>query len=122
VLCTTDELGCIINKKLVTIFPSPTKPQYEIFRIVIALAAGGVGAVVPGLLSLQMNLGLTSNQKVVLRAGGALAVFVVVYFYSPAEAIAPVSNSIVQINDGGDCNANIAGVSGKVTRTYLKIV
>jgi len=58
-------------------YPNPTPFQYTVFRIVLALAAGGVAAMIPGFLTLAV-----SNR---IRASGALAVFVVVYFYSPAE-------------------------------------
>jgi hypothetical protein len=57
-------------------FPNPTPFQYTVFRIVLALAAGGVAAMIPGFLTLSVSTWL--------RAGGALAVFVIVYFYSPA--------------------------------------
>lgn len=58
------------------IIPSPSDFQYTVFRIVLALAAGGVVAAFPGFI--EVTLGKW------LRAGGALAVFVLVYFYSPA--------------------------------------
>lgn len=48
-------------------FPDPTVFQYTVFRIVLALAAAGIAAFVPGFLKLQI-----SNW---LSAGGALAVF-----------------------------------------------
>ena len=59
--------------------PKPTDFQYQVFRITLALAAGGIGAVIPGILNVDIPRLLT--------AGGALAVFVVVYFYSPAQLI-----------------------------------
>jgi len=65
----------------VLITPNPTDQQFEVIRIVLALAAGGVAAVIPGLLNLHLGVGDT----LALRAGGALAVFAVVYFYSPAH-------------------------------------
>jgi peptidoglycan/LPS O-acetylase OafA/YrhL len=55
--------------------------QFEILRIVLALAGGGIGAVVPGFLDLRLKTGAA----LALRAGGALAVFIVVYFWSPAH-------------------------------------
>src|SRR5215469_1882246 len=76
--------GCIFIAALLVlavVFPNPSKAQYEIFRIVIAIAAGGVGAVIPGLLSIKMNLAMTANQRVLVQAGGALAMFVIVYFF-----------------------------------------
>jgi hypothetical protein len=57
-------------------FPNPTPFQYTVFRIVLALAAGGVAGMIPGFLTVEISKWL--------RAGGALAVFVIVYFYSPA--------------------------------------
>lgn len=59
--------------------PDPTPTQYETFRIILALAAGGVGAMIPGIL----NVDMTAGSKFALRAGGALAVFVIVYFFQP---------------------------------------
>ncbi len=58
-------------------FPEPTSFQYMVFRIVLALAAGGVGAMIPGFLKVEVKPGI--------RAGGALAVFVIVFFFNPAK-------------------------------------
>lgn len=55
--------------------------QFEILRIVLALAGGGVGAVLPGFLDVTVE----AATKLALRAGGALAVFVALYFWSPAH-------------------------------------
>jgi hypothetical protein len=66
---------------LAVFIPHPSPEQFEVFRIVMALAAGGVAAVIPGLLHLNLSRG----QGLAVRAGGALAVFVIVYFYSPAR-------------------------------------
>lgn len=56
--------------------PSPTAFQYTIFRIVLALAAAGFVSMTPGFIEAKIGT--------VIRAGGALAVFVIVFFYSPA--------------------------------------
>ncbi len=56
--------------------PSPTAFQYTIFRIVLALAAAGFVSMTPGFIEAKIGT--------VVRAGGALAVFAAVYFYSPA--------------------------------------
>ena len=56
--------------------PEPSAFQYTVFRIVLALAAAGVAAMLPGFIELEVPGWL--------RAGGALAVFAIVYFYSPA--------------------------------------
>src|ERR1700683_5554384 len=57
-------------------FPNPTPFQHTVFRIVLALAAGGVAAMIPGFLTIEVSKWL--------RARRALGVFVNVYFYSPA--------------------------------------
>lgn len=54
--------------------------QYLIFRLVAALAAGGVVAVMPGFIELKFGQWL--------RAGGTLAVFAIVYFMNPAVQFA----------------------------------
>jgi len=56
--------------------PNPTAFEYTIFKTVMALAAAGVGAILPGFLHVSF--------KNTLRAGGALALFIVVYFFVPA--------------------------------------
>ena len=56
--------------------PAPTPFQYTIFRIVLALAASGFVSMTPGFIEAKVGNGV--------RAGGALAVFVVVFFFAPA--------------------------------------
>jgi hypothetical protein len=55
---------------------NPTPYQYQVFKIVLAIAAAGISSFIPGFLSITV--------KGFVRAGGALGVFVVVYFFSPA--------------------------------------
>lgn len=59
--------------------PEPSRFQYEVFKIVLAVAVAGVAAFIPGFLNVEIGSWL--------RAGGAMAVFVVVYFYSPATLV-----------------------------------
>ncbi len=60
--------------------PNPTAFQYLVFRVVLALAAAGVAAMVPGFIEFDISKWL--------RAGGALAVFLIVFFYNPALLVA----------------------------------
>jgi hypothetical protein len=60
-------------------FPTPTPFQYQVFRIVLAVAVAGVAAMIPGFLEVNISR--------FVRAGGALAVFVIVFFYNPASLI-----------------------------------
>jgi hypothetical protein len=59
--------------------PAPTAFQYTVFRIVLALAAAGIAAFIPGFINVTVNDWV--------RAGGAIAVFVIVYFFSPAKLV-----------------------------------
>ena len=88
--------------------------QFEILRIVLALAGGGVGAVIPGFLDVGMKAGV----KLALRAGGALAVFVVLYFWSPAHWAPPSTGAVEQHTGGTDSpaqngNGNTVIINGK---------
>jgi hypothetical protein len=66
-------------------FPDPTPFQYMVFRIVLALAAAGAGAIIPGFIEV--------NVPGWIRAGGAVAVFVIVFFYNPAMLVAPATDN-----------------------------
>jgi hypothetical protein len=65
---------------LAVAFPSPSAFQYQVFRIVLALAAAGFVSMTPGFIEVTISK--------FLRAGGALAVFAIVYFYNPAALVA----------------------------------
>lgn len=69
---------------LAVLFPEPTPFQYQVFRIVLTLACAGVAAVIPGFLALR-----TDTAGLLIRAGGALAVFVLVYLQNPAQLVVP---------------------------------
>ncbi len=91
--------------------------QFEILRIVLALAGGGVGAVIPGFLDLNIN----SRGKLALRAGGALAVFVVLYFWSPAHWAPSSSETVIQRTNGNNSpaqngNGNSVVINGGASR------
>lgn len=61
--------------------PYPTRFQLLVFRVILALAAAGLGAVIPGFI----NIDLAFAAKTAIRAGGAIALFVIIYFFNPAE-------------------------------------
>lgn len=63
-------------------YPNPTPTQYAMFRTVLALAAAGVGGIFSGFIKLEGTF-----QNASIRAGGALALFVVVYFFNPSSPI-----------------------------------
>ena len=88
-------------------FPNPTPFQYSVFRLVLALAAAGVAAMIPGFISVQL--------KDWVRAGGALAVFVLSYFYNPAALV--VENATQQSTI---CNVTAGLSSDVVSRVYAR--
>jgi hypothetical protein len=64
---------------LVLFIPCPTESQYFLFRIIIAISAAGLTAVIPGVLNINLSNGVT--------AGGSLAIFALIYFFDPASSL-----------------------------------
>lgn len=62
-------------------FPEPTRFQYEVFKVVLSLAVAGVSAMIPGFVEV--------NLPSWVKAGGALAVFILVMYKNPAGLIVP---------------------------------
>ena len=60
-------------------FPYPTPIQYMMFRIVLGLASAGVAAIIPGTL----HVSVTKSAQ----AAGPIAVFLLIYFFSPASLV-----------------------------------
>ena len=58
---------------------APTDFQVFVFRVVLALAASGIGAIVPGFLHVEWK----PKTKLCIRAGGAIALFLIVYLINP---------------------------------------
>ncbi len=80
--------------------PSPT--QHETFKVVLALAAAGIGGILAGFIRIEGTF-----NKIVLRAGGALALFLVVYFSTPATPVRPVKiEQKIKGNHGTQINQN----------------
>ena len=59
--------------------PTPSDFQEMVFRIILALSAAGVGSLFPGFLDFRYQN--------FLRAGGAMAMFVLVYLVNPATYV-----------------------------------
>lgn len=84
------------------LIPRPTPFQYTVYRIVLSLAAAGVAATVPGFLNVNLDA-----KGVAIRAGGALAVFVIVYFLKPAGLPPENGGNVDQHQSGGNNSTNI---------------
>lgn len=76
----TGGLFVLLSVGLAVWIPNPTKDQHQTFRMVQALSAAGFASFVPGLI--EINYSPTVNTA--LKAGGALAAFVIVYFWLAA--------------------------------------
>jgi len=70
----------VVMLVIAVLFPRPTVFQVFVFRVVLALAAAGVAAMIPGFLNVELGNAI--------RAGGAIAVFIVIYFLNPASLVA----------------------------------
>ncbi|QTA79453.1 TIR domain-containing protein [Desulfonema limicola] len=68
---------------LAVFIPDPSVFQIFVFRVILALAAAGFGATIPGFLKVEMPLW----KKGLISATGAIALFVVVYMVNPPELI-----------------------------------
>jgi hypothetical protein len=104
--------GCVALATVLWLaFRSETlnEQQFEILRIVLALAGGGVGAMMPGFLNVNINLSAMNA----MRAGGALAVFVVLYFWSPAHWQPAHDGTVIQQTNGANSPAQ-NGTGNKV--------
>ena len=74
-------LAVILGVAVFVTDPSPL--LITVIKITLALAAAGVAATVPGFLSVSF----TPAASVAVRAGGAIAVFVIVFFFTPAGLV-----------------------------------
>jgi hypothetical protein len=107
---------------LAIFFPRPEPFQYTVFRVTLALAAAGVAAMIPGFITLNFN----PSAAVLIHAGGALAVFVIVYFLSPAGLVAESPRSQVLaagaegLNSLHDLDNAIRQTVGPLTRFDCK--
>jgi hypothetical protein len=99
---------------LAILFPNPTAFQYTIFRGIFSLASAGVAAMIPGFITLVISKWL--------RAGGALAVFAIVYFYNPAALVSSASPRMNNIRGDQDqvINGNTGCISIKNDRGTAK--
>lgn len=88
----------VITLLVLNIFiPNPTPTQYDTFKIVLALAAAGVGGILAGFLYVEGGI-----DKFKLRAGGALAVFATVFLVTPAAPGVQKAAPVIQTSSGNN--------------------
>jgi hypothetical protein len=88
-------------------FPNPTAFQYNVFRIVLSLAAAGFAAMIPGFI----NIEISATAKMLVRAGGAMAVFVIVFFFNPAQLAVNHDETTPELNSDTDSTSLLEYVS-----------
>lgn len=75
----------LVGMVLLLVFvPCPTEAQFFAFRLALALAAGGLATLLPGMFGLDLKTGV--------KAGGALGFVVLVYATNPASLVATASD------------------------------
>jgi hypothetical protein len=62
--------------------PDPTKFQFWVFRVYLSLGVAFVGTVLPGFVDLEGRIG-----ELLIRAGGTIALFLIVYFIKPPSQV-----------------------------------
>ncbi|VVP85178.1 hypothetical protein PS918_02703 [Pseudomonas fluorescens] len=69
-------VACLI---LAIKYPKPTVFQYNVFSVVLAFSAAGMAIIIPETINVEIPK--------LVKAGGAMAVLVLIYLFSPAEYI-----------------------------------
>ena len=83
VVCSFGITFVAIMLLIAMFFPNPTDFQIFIFRVVLALSASGIGAVIPGFINIEM----TKEKLMMVRAGGAIALFLLIYLINPPALV-----------------------------------
>ncbi len=94
--------------------PFADQNQVVLVRTVLSLAVGVIGAVVPGFL--QIDLG---GKGVAIRAGGALALFVITFFFSPN--VLPLAVSKEQLDKIEKASAETRSDVGRIVSKFDSI-
>lgn len=69
---------------------NPTPLLITVVKIILSVAAAGVAATIPGFIAVRF----TPVASVAVRAGGAIAVFVLVFFFTPAGLVPNVGDTL----------------------------
>lgn len=76
-------IGLIISSIILALkIPNPTKTQFFVFRVVLALGGACIGAIIPGFIEFEGDI-----QELTFRAGGAMALLIVFYWFNPPELV-----------------------------------
>lgn len=90
--------------------PNPTETQWFVVRMALSVSAAGIGVVFPGLIF--VNVGRY------VRAGGAIALFVLVYCLNPPRVVTRSPSPIrIEQHTRGAQSPAVSGVQGDVSIT-----
>lgn len=71
----------VIALVLAFTFGTPTLLQAQLIRSTFALAAGALATQIPGLLNVNLSIGT----QAAITAGGAIGVYIITFFFTPAR-------------------------------------
>lgn len=83
----TGVLFILLGLGLAFYFGCPNTLQQRLILATFALGAGGFGGEIAGFLKVDLSL----TQKATISAGGAMAVFIILFFFVPAGSL-PLAN------------------------------
>jgi hypothetical protein len=89
-------LGAILLAILLVVvfrLPDPTPFQYTFLRIALAVACSAIATALTGFLEVQVQV------PVLIKAGGPLAVFVIVYLFAPAAIKSALTKDDFAVGD-----------------------
>lgn len=78
VLLTVGLVLIFVTLIMALIIPKPSVFQFWVFRVIMALGGACIGAIIPGFIEFTSQI-----NEIALRAGGAIALFLVIYLINP---------------------------------------
>lgn len=88
---------------LAVLIPDPTPTQGAVFRIDLALGAAGFSMALAGFVTVKLGTG----KHLAISAGGALAVFVIVFFFNPRLVEADTQRVLSTSKEARLCRDNL---------------
>lgn len=98
-IITSVVIGCVSLIASVTIallFPTPTEFQEFILRGLFAIALASIAPLIPGFMNLKIGT-RTSKAYFAIYAGGAIAIFVLIWLVNPPKISTQEANSVPQL-------------------------
>ena len=106
-------VGLLFGTALLLIL-RPSRPIPEeamwILRVILALAGAGFGAVVSGMLKVDLNI-----SRLTLQATSGFALFVLIYLVNPPRQVANVRSNMKQNVTEGGTGVQVHGSNNDIT-------